>query len=211
MVIAPPPQQIRRASAAADVLQMLQSADVTDPGATAYIVAPGGGQPTILSRAPREAGGQADQAPAREKDWAAELSTAQRLLQHEAAHGPLDLLATVAVAARAVSPPATLIVVSSGLSTAGGFDLQDVGWDANPRPVAAELKALGFLPDLTGYHVGSPAWEHRRQAARASATTAGNAEQLLDGHLPGRRCGVLDCGRECPAQLASYSTTQCPW
>ena len=166
----------------ADVLQMLQSADITDPGATAYIVAPGGGQPTILSLAPREAGGQADQAPAREKDWAAELSTAQRLLQHEAAHGPLDLLATVAVAARAVSPPATLIVVSSGLSTAGGFDLQDVGWDASPSAIANELKSHGQLPDLAGYHVvfsglsntsgGQPALPLPQQATLVSYWTA---------------------------------------
>ena len=54
----------------------------------------------------------------------------------------LDLLATLTAAARTVSPPATLIVVSFGLSTAGGFDLQDVGWDANPGTVATSCRRL---------------------------------------------------------------------
>lgn len=195
----------------ADILQMLQSADVTDPGTTAYIVAPGGGQPTILSLAPREAVSQADQGPAREKDWAAELSTAQRLLQHEAAHGPLDLLATLADAARAVSPPATLIVVSSGLSTTGGFDLQDVGWDANPSTVADELKALGLLPDLTGYHVvlsglgdtagRQPALPLPQQETLTSYWTA--ICQASDA----ASCTVDESARP---RLASYSTTPVP-
>jgi outer membrane protein OmpA-like peptidoglycan-associated protein len=76
-----------------------------------------------------------------------------RTLQNEAASGPLDLLAALATATRDVSPPATLIVVSSGLSTAGGFDLLQVGWDAKPSSVAAQLKAQELLPDLTGWHV----------------------------------------------------------
>ena len=44
-------------------------------------------------------------------------------------------------------------MVSSGLSTAGGFDLRQVGWDANPSLVASQLKALGLLPDLDGWQV----------------------------------------------------------
>jgi outer membrane protein OmpA-like peptidoglycan-associated protein len=44
-------------------------------------------------------------------------------------------------------------VVSSGLSTAGGFDLRQVGWYASPSAVATQLKDRGMLPRLTGWHV----------------------------------------------------------
>ena len=83
----------------------------------------------------------------------ANVSAVQRAVQREAAHGPFDLLSLMAMAARVASPPATLIVVSSGLSTAGGLDLRQVGWDANPLTIAAQLKARGLLPDLAGYHL----------------------------------------------------------
>ena len=46
-----------------------------------------------------------------------------------------------------------LIVLSSGLSTAGGLDMRQVGWDASPASVAAQLKARGLLPSLAGYRV----------------------------------------------------------
>ena len=71
---------------------------------------------------------------------------------------PFDLLATIAAAIRAAPPPATLIVISSGLSTSGGLDLRQVGWDASPSSVAAQLKARGLLPDLAGYRVISLGW-----------------------------------------------------
>ena len=46
-----------------------------------------------------------------------------------------------------------LLILSSGLSTAGGFDLRQVGWDASPATVAAQLKARGLLPVLAGWRV----------------------------------------------------------
>jgi outer membrane protein OmpA-like peptidoglycan-associated protein len=49
--------------------------------------------------------------------------------------------------------PATLILISSGITTAGGFDLRQVGWDADPATVAAELKNRGLLPDLRGWTI----------------------------------------------------------
>jgi len=49
--------------------------------------------------------------------------------------------------------PGTLFVVTSGLSTAGGFDLRQVGWNANPAAVASQLKHEGLLPSLAGWHV----------------------------------------------------------
>jgi outer membrane protein OmpA-like peptidoglycan-associated protein len=47
----------------------------------------------------------------------------------------------------------TLLVVSSGLSTAGAFDLRHVGWAASPAAAAAELKRQRLLPSLAGWKV----------------------------------------------------------
>jgi outer membrane protein OmpA-like peptidoglycan-associated protein len=45
------------------------------------------------------------------------------------------------------------VVLSSGLSTAGGFDLNQVGWGADPTTVAVWLNHQGLLPRLAGWHV----------------------------------------------------------
>jgi outer membrane protein OmpA-like peptidoglycan-associated protein len=64
----------------------------------------------------------------------------------------LDLLGGLADAVRGATP-GTLVVVSDGLSTAGGLDLRQVGWHAAADQVAARLKARDLLPELTGWHV----------------------------------------------------------
>jgi outer membrane protein OmpA-like peptidoglycan-associated protein len=135
------------------VLRMLRSAGAASSDATAYVVAPDSGQPTVISLTPRRPDGQVDHGPTRDQILAANVTAVQRAVQGEAARGSFDLLSTMAAAARVAPPPATLIVVSSGLSTAGGFDLRQVGWDASPRTVAAQLKAAELLPNLSGYHV----------------------------------------------------------
>ncbi len=137
----------------ADIVQMLQSAGAASTKATAYVVAPGTGQPTILPLTPRRADGQVDFGPTRSRVLAANVAAVQRAVEQEAAPGPFDLLNTMAAAARAAPPSATLVVISSGLSTAGGLDMRQVGWDANPQSVASQLKARGLLPDLAGYRV----------------------------------------------------------
>jgi outer membrane protein OmpA-like peptidoglycan-associated protein len=84
---------------------------------------------------------------------AANVNRVQEILGREAANKPFDLLGLLAAAVRVTSTPGSLIVVSSGVSTAGGFDLRQVGWDASPRTVAAQLKQRGLLPDLAKWHV----------------------------------------------------------
>jgi hypothetical protein len=106
-----------------------------------------------MTLTPRRPDGQVDFGPSRGKTLDANVAAVQRAVQREAAAGPFDLLTTMAEAARAVSAPATLILISSGLSTAGGLDMRQVGWDASARSVAAQLKARGLLPNLAGYHV----------------------------------------------------------
>ncbi|HEX3784097.1 MAG TPA: OmpA family protein [Pseudonocardiaceae bacterium] len=64
----------------------------------------------------------------------------------------LDLLNGVSAAVRGVHA-GTLIVVSNGLSTSGGLDLRQVGWNADPATVAKQLAARDLLPKLAGWHV----------------------------------------------------------
>lgn len=132
----------------ADILQTLRSAGTSSKGATAYIVSPSDRQLSALSLTP-----QTGDALARSSALETKVAAVQRMLENEAAPGQLDLLATMATATRATSSPATLIVLSSGLSTAGGFDLRQVGWDANASSLAEQLKARRQLPDLNGWGV----------------------------------------------------------
>ncbi len=132
-----------------DILQTLLSTADSSTGATAYVVSPSDGQPTVLPLTPRSANAN----PARGEALKANVAAVEQALENEAAAGQLDMLATITAATRAASPPATLIVISSGLSTTGGFDLRQVGWDVDPSTLAAHLKASELLPDLAGWRV----------------------------------------------------------
>ena len=137
----------------ADIIGMLRSAGTSSSRATAYVVAPGSGQPAVLPLTPRLPDGQVDFGPSRGSLLAANVAAVQRAVERQASRSPFDLLAAIAAATRVAKPPATLVVLSSGLSTAGGLDMRQVGWDASPRLIAAELKARKLLPDLAGYRV----------------------------------------------------------
>jgi outer membrane protein OmpA-like peptidoglycan-associated protein len=132
---------------------LLYAAANDSTNAVAYVVNPNTGQPASLELTPLRPDGQVQYGPDRSTLIAENVGHVQRLLGHQAATRPFDLLSLITVAVRATSPPATLLIVSSGLSTAGGFDLRQVGWDANPAAVAAELKHEGLLPSLAGWHV----------------------------------------------------------
>ena len=135
------------------VLQALRSAGLASTPATAYVVAPGTSQPATIPLTPHLANGQVDYGPTRISTLNANITAVQRAVEREVAQGPFDLLAAIALAIKAAPAPATLIVVSSGLSTTGGFDVRQVGWDASPSSVAAQLRARGLLPDLAGHRV----------------------------------------------------------
>lgn len=133
---------------------LLYRAGASDVGGVAYVVDPNNGQPTALSLTPRRPDGQIEHAqPRRGQMLARNVAAVNRVMSREAATGPFDLLSEIAAAVRASRQPATLLVLSSGLSTAGGLDLRQVGWDASPNAVAAVLKSRGLLPDLAGWHV----------------------------------------------------------
>ena len=132
---------------------MLQNAGATSTQADAYIVNPATGQPTEVPLTPRRADGQVEYGPRRGYLLDQNMSRVGQLLPQQAASGPFDLLDMIASAVRVTSPPGTLLILSSGLSTAGGFDLRLVGWDADPSSIAAQLKQRGLLPDLAGWRV----------------------------------------------------------
>ena len=132
---------------------MLENAGATSTQADAYVVNPATGQPTEVPLTPRRADGQVEYGPRRGYLLDQNVSRVGQLLLQEAASGPFDLLSMIASAVRVTSPPGTLLIISSGLSTAGGFDLRLVGWDADPSSIAAQLKQRGLLPDLAGWRV----------------------------------------------------------
>ena len=138
---------------AAPDLTLLRNAGNTSSRAAALIVNPSTGQSRELSLTPRRADGQVDYGPDRNGELAANLKLVQQLLAREASSRPFDLLTMIAQAVRATSHPGTLLVLSSGLSTAGAFDLRQVGWGASPRAAAVALGRRGQLPRLTGWRV----------------------------------------------------------
>ncbi len=138
---------------AADNRGMLENAGATSTQADVYVVNPTTGQPTEVPLTPRRADGQVEYGPRRAYLIGENVNRVDRLLQEEAASGSFDLLGMIASAIRVTSPPGTLFILSSGLSTAGGFDLRLVGWDADPGSIAAQLKRRGLLPDLAGWRV----------------------------------------------------------
>jgi outer membrane protein OmpA-like peptidoglycan-associated protein len=135
-----------------DLAYMRQEA-LARGGAIADVVDPNTGQPTTVMLTPRRPGGEVEHGPNRDALLAANLGRVQHLVGGQAADLPFDLLSLLARAVKVSPEPGTLIVVSSGLSTAGGFDLRQVGWYASPAAVAGQLEREGLLPPLTGWHV----------------------------------------------------------
>jgi flagellar motor protein MotB len=131
----------------------LRAAGETSSDAVAYVVDASTGQSVRVPLTPRRPDGQVDYGPDRDQVQAADVHRVVSLVGREAADQPFDLLSWIASATRVSSARGTLIVVSSGLSTAGAFDLRQVGWDADPGQVAAQLKQRGELPGLGGWHV----------------------------------------------------------
>jgi outer membrane protein OmpA-like peptidoglycan-associated protein len=138
---------------AAPDLALLRGAGSISSRAAAFVVNPGTGQAREVSLTPRRANGQVDYGPERNSELAANVRRVQQWVGQEADGKPFDLLSIMAQAIRVVSHPGTLIVLSSGLSTAGGFDLRQAGWGASPRAVAATLRRRGLLPGLAGWRV----------------------------------------------------------
>ena len=121
--------------------------------AVAFVVNPANGQPAQLPLTPRRSDGQVEYGPRRSQLLAQNVSRVESQISNEAATGPFDLLNTMLDASRVSSPPATMLLLTSGVTTSGGFDLRQVGWAEPPASAAAALKQRGLLPDLAGWTV----------------------------------------------------------
>jgi outer membrane protein OmpA-like peptidoglycan-associated protein len=132
---------------------LLQQAAHSGAAATAYVVSPATGQAAQFPLTPRRADGQVEYGPRRGQLLAQNLARIGTELSQEAATGPFDLLTTMLDASRATGTPGTMLLLSSGLTTSGAFDLRQVGWAESPASAAAALKRRGYLPHLTGWTV----------------------------------------------------------
>jgi outer membrane protein OmpA-like peptidoglycan-associated protein len=132
---------------------MLRSAGDTSTRASAFVVDPNTGQAREVSLTPRRPDGQVDHGPERSRRLAANVDRVQQMLDTLAARMPFDLLAMISQAVRVTAQTGTLLVLSSGLSTAGGLDMRQVGWGSGPHTVAVSLSRRGLLPQLSGWHV----------------------------------------------------------
>jgi outer membrane protein OmpA-like peptidoglycan-associated protein len=134
-------------------LALLRNAGNISSQADTFVVNPNTGQAHEISLTPRRADGEVDYGPDRVRELAENVKRVEELISQEAASRPFDLLLMLAQAVRVTSHPGMLLVLSSGLSTAGAFDLGQVGWGANPHAAAIALSRRGLLPRLTGWHV----------------------------------------------------------
>jgi outer membrane protein OmpA-like peptidoglycan-associated protein len=132
---------------------LLYRAGATSARGVAYVINPATGQPTRIGLTPLRADGQVEYGPRRGDLLRQNVNSVQQMLRTEAATSPFDLLQLISTAVRVTSHPGTLLILSSGLSTAGGFNLRSVGWDANPATVAGQLRRRGLLPRLAGWRL----------------------------------------------------------
>ena len=132
---------------------LLQTTGDSGTSAVAFVVNPANGQPAQLPLTPRRSDGQVEYGPRRSQLLAQNVSRVESQIGTEAATGPFDLLNTMLEASRVSSPPATMLLLTSGVTTSGGFDLRQVGWAEPPASAAAALKQRGLLPDLAGWTV----------------------------------------------------------
>lgn len=114
-------------------------------GSVAVVASADGAVPESLPLTPRRATCAVEHGLQRAQLVDQNLDAVARAVADRAARRPgLDLLAAIDDAVRG-RPPGVLVVLSSGLSTDGGFDLRSVGWAADPRQIVAQLDARGLL------------------------------------------------------------------
>lgn len=122
-------------------------------GSLAIVTSADGETAQTLPLTPRRANGAVEHGLQRENLIDANVQRVSAAVGGLAAIRPgVDLLSGIDNAVRGVGP-GTLVVLSSGLSTAGGFDLRRAGWQVEPVALATELKTRGLLPELDGWRV----------------------------------------------------------
>ena len=132
---------------------LLETTGESSASGVAFLVNPADDQPLQLPLTPLRSDGQVEYGPRRPQLLAQNISRIESQIVNEAATGPFDLLNTMLNASRVTSPPATMLLLTSGVTTSGGFDLRKVGWAEPPAAAAAALKQRGLVPDLAGWIV----------------------------------------------------------
>lgn len=135
-----------------------ESTNVTDgPGGTGSVaLVSGADEAAPLMRVeltPRRANGAVEHGSARDGLINTNVTHASDAVRGVSSSTPgLDLLESSDRAVAGIET-GTLVIISNGLSTSGGFDLREVRWNADPDQVARELQTRGLLPELEGWDV----------------------------------------------------------
>jgi len=125
----------------------------TSVDAQAVVINPDTDEPTTVMLTPHRPDGQVDYGPTASSKITQAVAEVEKLVSAGRSDAPLDLLSTMATAARTSVGPATMFLISSGVSTAGGLDLRQVGWEDGPQTLAAALGEKGLIPRLSGWDV----------------------------------------------------------
>lgn len=143
--------------ALAQLRNAAESTNVSDGhnarGSVARVTTADGQFSSLLPLTPRDADGNVEHGLRRNSLIDDNLRVVSDTVIATTARRPgLDLLQGMDDAV-AGSDHGVLIVVSNGLSTRGGFDLRQTGWNAEPEWIVAKLRERDLLPDLSGWRV----------------------------------------------------------
>jgi outer membrane protein OmpA-like peptidoglycan-associated protein len=134
-------------------------ADLTRLGdhdvATCVAVATPQGSLLALPLTPRQSNGAVERVAARRARLLEQnLDVVAEVLAAQAATEPgLDPVRAIRDAVRLHPTPTTMVVITSGVSTADPVDLRRLGWDCDLAATASEVASAGWLPDLRGWRV----------------------------------------------------------
>jgi outer membrane protein OmpA-like peptidoglycan-associated protein len=120
------------------------------PDAEAVVAGPHGVVRTV-DLAPRRADGRPEHGSRRPVLMQQNLQTLQTTLGALASdEHDLDLVDLLGAAVRSRPDITDVVVISSGVTTAGGIDVRASGWDADPRQVVRFAAEHDALPELAG-------------------------------------------------------------
>lgn len=132
---------------------LLQAAAGQSADAKAYVLLPGHATPEVVELTPLLSDGSVDYGVDAEKREADAVRKIENLISEAAAPGPVDAVATVDRAARVTKGPATLLLITSGLSVHGAVDERRLGFVADPKQIFAGLREEDALANLTGWKI----------------------------------------------------------
>jgi hypothetical protein len=123
--------------------------DPDSDDAAAYVVAAGRPDVEVVDLEPRRPNGRIERGPRIDVLVDERLTALQQAVTRAAEQGTdVDLLRALGVAA--TTDAATVVVLTSGLSTTDPLDMRVTGWDRDPADLARDLREQRLLPELAG-------------------------------------------------------------